>query len=89
MSRVRSPSGARRPAEAVFDYVADQTNEPEYNPNMVRAEKDTAGPIGKGTRFRSAVQVRVRRCHPEMSAAAAGRAHPLRSGTSEVLRRLT
>ena len=44
-----------RPVEVVFDYVADQTNEPRYNPDMVRAEKATAGPIGKGTRFRSAV----------------------------------
>jgi hypothetical protein len=45
-----------RPVEVVFDYVADQTNEPQYNPNMVRAEKETAGPIGKGTRFKSAVR---------------------------------
>jgi uncharacterized protein YndB with AHSA1/START domain len=46
----------RRPVEVVFDYVADQTNEPEYNPAMVSAEKHTAGPVGKGTRFRSAVR---------------------------------
>ena len=45
-----------RPVELVFDYVADQTNEPLYNPKMVGAEKETAGPIGKGTRFRSAVR---------------------------------
>lgn len=44
-----------RPVEAVFDYVADQTNEPRYNPQMVRADKITAGPVGVGTRFRSAV----------------------------------
>lgn len=43
------------PVETVFDYVADQTHEPGYNPRMVRAEKITTGPIGKGTRFRSAV----------------------------------
>jgi len=40
--------------DVVFDYVADQSNEPRYNPQMVRAEKITTGPIGKGTRFRSA-----------------------------------
>ena len=45
-----------RPVEVVFDYVANQTNEPQYNPNMVRAEKVTEGPVGKGTRFRSAVR---------------------------------
>ena len=44
-----------RPVDVVFDYVADQSNEPQYNPQMVRAEKITAGPVGKGTRFRSAV----------------------------------
>jgi uncharacterized protein YndB with AHSA1/START domain len=45
-----------RPVEEVFDFVADQSREPEYNPGMVRAEKVTAGPIGTGTRFRSAVR---------------------------------
>jgi Polyketide cyclase / dehydrase and lipid transport len=49
-----------RPVEEVFDYVADQSNEPQYNPQMVRAEKITTGPVGKGTRFRSAVASRGR-----------------------------
>jgi hypothetical protein len=44
-----------RPAGQVFDFAADQRNEPRYNPRMVRAEKVTGGPVGKGTRFRSAV----------------------------------
>jgi polyketide cyclase/dehydrase/lipid transport protein len=44
-----------RPVDVVFDYVADQSNEPQYNPRMARAEKITTGPVGKGTRFRSAV----------------------------------
>jgi hypothetical protein len=44
-----------RPVDVVFDYVADQTNEPRYNPQMVRSEKITAGPVRKGTQFRSAV----------------------------------
>ena len=44
-----------RPLEMVFDYVADQRNEPSYNPSMVRAGKVTPGPIGKGTRFCSSV----------------------------------
>jgi hypothetical protein len=44
-----------RPVEAVFDYVADQSNEPQYNPAMVRAEKITPGPVRQGTQFRSAV----------------------------------
>ena len=45
-----------RPAETVFDFAADQRNEPRYNPRMVRADKLTGGPVGKGTMFRSAVQ---------------------------------
>jgi hypothetical protein len=32
-----------RPVDVVFDYVADQSNEPQYNPQMVRAEKITPG----------------------------------------------
>ena len=55
-----------RPAETVFDFAADQRNEPRYNPRMVRAEKVTGGPVGKGTVFRSAVR-------------AAGRATEMRS----------
>jgi hypothetical protein len=47
-----------RPVDVVFDYVADQSNEPQYNPQMLRAEKITAGPVGKGTQFRSAVASR-------------------------------
>ncbi len=56
MARIEGQITIGRPVEVVFDYVADQTNEPRYNPKMVRAEKETAGPIGKGTRFRSAVR---------------------------------
>jgi len=55
-----------RPAETVFDFVADQRNEPRYNPRMVRVAKVTGGPVGKGTVFRSAVR-------------AAGRATDMRS----------
>ncbi len=45
-----------RPVEEVFDFVADQRNEPHYNPRMVRAAKVTDGPVGKGTVFRSATK---------------------------------
>jgi len=37
-----------RPVDVVFDYVADQSNEPQYNPRMVRAEKFTPGPGREG-----------------------------------------
>lgn len=55
MARIEGDIVIDRPIEAVFDYVADQSNEPQYNPQMVKAEKITAGPVGVGTKFRSAV----------------------------------
>lgn len=39
------------PVEEVFDLVADERNEPRYNPRIVRVEKLSEGPVGKGTRF--------------------------------------
>ena len=42
-----------RPVEDVFDFVADERNEPRYNPQMRRAEQTSAGPIGVGTTFQA------------------------------------
>ncbi|MCI0635107.1 MAG: SRPBCC family protein [Actinobacteria bacterium] len=39
--------------EDVFDFVADEENEPRYNPQMRLAKKLTDGPIGVGTTFRA------------------------------------
>jgi uncharacterized protein YndB with AHSA1/START domain len=39
------------PVEQVFDMVADERNEPRYNPRIVRAEKTSQGPVGRGARF--------------------------------------
>jgi hypothetical protein len=60
MARIEGEIVIGRPVDVVFDYVADQRNEPHYNPRMVRAEKVTEGPVGKGTRFRSAIMSRGR-----------------------------
>jgi hypothetical protein len=60
MARIEGAILIDRPVDVVFDYVADQSNEPAYNPQMVRAEKIPPGPVGKGTRFRSAVASRGR-----------------------------
>lgn len=60
MTRIEGEIVIRRTVDVVFDYVADQRNEPQYNPQMVRAEKITAGPVGLGTRFRSTVASRGR-----------------------------
>jgi Polyketide cyclase / dehydrase and lipid transport len=53
MARVSGEILIGRPVEEVFDYVADQRNEPIYNPQMLQSEKITDGPIGVGTRFRA------------------------------------
>jgi hypothetical protein len=56
MARIEGEVLIGRPREAVFDFVADQQNEPQYNPHMVRAAKITDGPVGRGTVFESAVK---------------------------------
>jgi len=40
-----------RPIDEVFDFVADERNEPKYNPQMTLAEMVGQGPIGVGTKF--------------------------------------
>jgi hypothetical protein len=42
-----------RPAEDVFDFVADSRNEPSFNPAMAGVELLTPLPIGRGARFRA------------------------------------
>ena len=53
MVQVKGEIVINRQIEDVFDFVADQRNEPRYNPQMRRAEKTTDGPIGVGTQFRA------------------------------------
>jgi uncharacterized protein YndB with AHSA1/START domain len=56
VARIQGEVLIRRPVEEVFDFVADERNEPTYNPNMQVCEKVTAGPIGVGTRFRATIR---------------------------------
>ena len=60
MTRITGEIVIDAPADVVFGFVADQRNEPAYNPHMVRSAKVTPGPVGKGTQFRSAVRSRGR-----------------------------
>jgi hypothetical protein len=53
MAKVTGDIYIERPVELVFDYVADERNEPRYNPKMLSSEKLTEGPIGAGTRFQA------------------------------------
>ena len=55
MSRVRGSLDIARPVEEVFDFVADQCNEPSFNPTMTASVKLTDDPIGVGTRFGATV----------------------------------
>jgi Polyketide cyclase / dehydrase and lipid transport len=54
MGRIDGEILIGRAVDVVFDFVADQRNETQYNPRMVRADKITGGPVGKGTVLRSA-----------------------------------
>ena len=58
MSRVRGTLDIACPVEVVFDAVADQRNEPSYNPAMTHANKVTPGPIAVGTKFEATVMSR-------------------------------
>ncbi len=51
MARVQGEITISRPVEEVFDFVADERNEPRYIARMVRVEQISEGPIGEGTRF--------------------------------------
>jgi uncharacterized membrane protein len=53
MVRVEDEIVIDRPTEEVFDFVADERNEPRYNPKMRRVEQVSEGPIGAGTRYRA------------------------------------
>jgi hypothetical protein len=51
MARLGGEIIINRPVEEVFDFVADERNEPRYNPRMLSARQISDGPIGLGTRF--------------------------------------
>ena len=51
MAQIEGELVIHRPVHEVFDFVADECNEPRYNPRIRQAEKLTPGPIGGGTRF--------------------------------------
>ena len=53
MARIAGQLVIHRPVHEVFDFVADECNEPRYNPRICRAEKLSPGPIGRGTWFRA------------------------------------
>ncbi len=55
MTRVQGEIVIRRPPEVVFDFVADERNEPRFNSRMTACELVSGEPIGAGSRFRATV----------------------------------
>jgi uncharacterized protein YndB with AHSA1/START domain len=53
VSRIEGEVVIDRPVSVVFDVVADERNEPAYNPRLQRVELLTGEPIGAGARFRA------------------------------------
>ena len=51
MARIDGEIIIAAPVEQVFDMVADERNEPPYNPRIARAQKTSPRPAGRGTRF--------------------------------------
>jgi|SRR5579875_1982934 len=51
MQRIEGSIVIHRRVEEVFDFVADERNEPQYNPEMRHVEQLTRGSIQRGTRF--------------------------------------
>lgn len=83
MTRIEGSIVINRPPEDVFDFVADEHNEPRFNPGMVRVEKLTPGPVGAGTRWRTTLESRG---HPiTMDVEVTEYARPCRLGTTSTL----
>jgi uncharacterized membrane protein len=70
-----------RPVEEVFDIVADERNEPRYNPRLVSVEKASSGPIGPGTRWRAETTMGRRRIPMTIDVTAYDRPRRLASRT--------
>lgn len=51
MPRITGQIVIDAPVEEVFDVVADERNEPAYNPRIKRAEMIGEEPVGRGSRF--------------------------------------
>jgi hypothetical protein len=60
VSKIHGQIFIAQPAEAVFDFVADERNEPRYNSRMTRMVMTTPEPIHEGSRFAGSVKSRGR-----------------------------
>lgn len=53
MARINGDLLIERPPEVVFDFVADERNEPRFNSQMATSSLESGEPIGEGSRFRA------------------------------------
>ncbi|WP_219635638.1 SRPBCC family protein [Nocardioides ungokensis] len=79
MTHVRGHIDIAASVETVFDVVADQTNEPTYNPGMVSSEMVTPAPLGEGSRFRAVARSAGREVPMTIELVEYGRPHHLGS----------
>ncbi|QSB14742.1 dienelactone hydrolase family protein [Natronosporangium hydrolyticum] len=61
VERIEGAQAVDAPPEVVFDTLADERNEPRYNPRLRRVRQITPGPIGAGTRFEADLATRPTR----------------------------
>jgi hypothetical protein len=64
MARIEGEIIIERPVDEVFDFVADERNEPRYNPRMLSADLVSEEPIGSRSRFRAEIKTGPRRTMP-------------------------
>lgn len=64
-----------RPVDEVFDFVADLRNELSYDPDLLRLDMVTSGPVAAGTRFTATVRSGRRRHHALIAYRAVERPH--------------
>ncbi len=55
MAQIEGEIVIGRTVDDVFDFVADERNEPRFSPQMTSVDKLSAGEIGLGTEFRAEV----------------------------------
>jgi carbon monoxide dehydrogenase subunit G len=60
MATIEGEIYIERPPEVVFDFVADERNEPRYNPKMTAVSLVSTPPIGDGSRFTATMKSRAR-----------------------------
>lgn len=81
MANIQGEVFIRRPVEEVFDFVADERNEPTYNRTMISCEMITEGPIGVGSRFRASIRGRSRPMSMDIEYTGFDRPHLIASTT--------